>query len=339
MAKRRRIASRVSPGLKKISFVVPIVLLALFLGSIITLKRNFSSARKNAGDVLGLSRHLAFDALNQLRDASSGNQNAESENGAASSQFDGGESNGSSPDDGGGTAVGGGEDGGGTSVGTPGTPGEPEEDGACDADGVCRGEYIPDPTEAETESEDMVGNTDFRANVDIESPFTEEMLEESLERISGIIDQILDEDVEVASVSGFVALIRHEIAATVSIPLEVDLETKGLVTKTKTGIKKIDVFPDQAMEEVLSTKELSRVDPPKPIDKIQKDNTVVSGVINLKIRDDAPVYEISGVKDHKVLGFIPVSTRSTVYVSAEGGRVVGRKQSTFAGVVGFLSTK
>ena len=297
--------------LKTISIVVLIVLISLFFG----LKEGIS------GRVLGLARYLALTqegGLDDLGNVPDSQDGQEEDSAAAAEQFEGGESEGSSVGGGGAGAPDGGFDASGS---------------VCDTDGNCSGEDEP----AEPNMEEETGATE-EPEESLATLEAEEALERSIETLSELVDRIENEDVEVASVDGFAALIQHEIAAIVNISLEVDPETMGLVTKTKNGIKKIDIFPDEAVENVLLANELTRVDIPQPVEAAQRSKTKVSNVVNLQVREDVPVYEIKGVKDHKLLGLIPVTTEAVIYVSAENGKTVAKKESAIAKTIDFISS-
>lgn len=63
--------------------------------------------------------------------------------------------------------------------------------------------------------------------------------------------------------------------------------------------------------------------------------TSVSGVITLGERNGVPVYEISGLKDQRLLGFIPITTPVKVIVSTETGQTVTQEQSLLANIAVF----
>lgn len=50
-----------------------------------------------------------------------------------------------------------------------------------------------------------------------------------------------------------------------------------------------------------------------------------------------PVYEIAGLSDQKLLGFIPVSVKKTVDVSVETGEIVGTNVSLGDQILDLLS--
>lgn len=60
-------------------------------------------------------------------------------------------------------------------------------------------------------------------------------------------------------------------------------------------------------------------------------------VIRLSEQNGVPVYEIAGVKEHRLLGFFPVTTGVIVTVSAETGEVVDTDQSFFDTIVDIFS--
>lgn len=63
----------------------------------------------------------------------------------------------------------------------------------------------------------------------------------------------------------------------------------------------------------------------------------MSDVVALGEKNGALVYEIAGLRDHRLLGFIPVTTPVSVVVSAETGGVVTQEQSLLTTIVDLLS--
>ena len=65
--------------------------------------------------------------------------------------------------------------------------------------------------------------------------------------------------------------------------------------------------------------------------------TSISDVVALGERNGVAVYEINGLKDQRLFGFIPVTTPVTVIISAETGQTVSQEQSILSNIVDFLS--
>ncbi len=108
------------------------------------------------------------------------------------------------------------------------------------------------------------------------------------------------------------------------------IRVAGLFDKDNRTISFNTAFPKNQEVESMEREEI--------IKKIVE-NMAADKLVKLTLRDDAPVYEIDGSKDHKLLGIIPVTTKATLFVSAESGKAVAKKQSALASVVDFLSPK
>lgn len=131
---------------------------------------------------------------------------------------------------------------------------------------------------------------------------------------------------------------RLNTQALTELPLSVNLETNELTVTTPAGERTVTVLPDQAVQNMLAANVIDRIGGQALVDLVRQGGvTTLDRVIELSQQNGIPVYEIQGVKEQRLLGFIPVTTDVTVIVSAETGEVVDTQQSLLDTVVDILS--
>ena len=146
-------------------------------------------------------------------------------------------------------------------------------------------------------------------------------------------DQLRSSGIEIASSSSRTSIGKNRIKAKTNFPVSVDPETNQLTVSTPAGQKVVTVLPDQAVQNMLSKNILSEVE----YENESTGSGELESQIELENRNDQVVYKVKGKKDHKLLGFIPVKTDTTAYVSAENGEVVAKDESLLSRLVGYLS--
>lgn len=150
--------------------------------------------------------------------------------------------------------------------------------------------------------------------------------------------ELEDNDVKLAPITdNQLAVIKNQIAAVTDFPLSINVETKELIITTPAGQRVVTILPDQAVQNLLATGIINKIETPPADATIQDQLDTLVGVVKLEIRDDKVVYKVNGVKTHNVLGFIPVTTPVTAFVSTETGGAVAKQQSILANVIDFLS--
>lgn len=133
--------------------------------------------------------------------------------------------------------------------------------------------------------------------------------------------------VATAGVGKFV-IQRGTTGAVTNFPLSIDLATNILTVNTPTGQKTVAVLPDQAVQNLIAANVVNRLGGQAVVDLATTDNlTSVSQIISLGEQNNVPIYEINGISDQRLLGFIPVAIERTVAVSAETGEVVSTQES------------
>lgn len=153
-----------------------------------------------------------------------------------------------------------------------------------------------------------------------------------------IEDRLGRTGIKIATEGGKLVVAKGNIGALSNFPLQVDLNTNQLIASTSAGSKILTTLPDQAVQNMLSANVISRLDP-AVLQQVAKSGglTSVSGVITLGERNGVPVYEIAGLKDLRLLGFIPITTPVKVIVSAETGQTVAQEQSLLTNIIDILS--
>lgn len=131
---------------------------------------------------------------------------------------------------------------------------------------------------------------------------------------------------------------RLNVQALTDLPLSVDLATNILTVTTPAGEKHVTVLPDQAVQNMLAANVIDRLGGQALVEEVRQGNIQTLGqVIALGLRNNVPVYQVQGLKEHRFLGFFPVTTDVTVSVSAETGEVVDTDQSLGDRIIDFFS--
>lgn len=168
-------------------------------------------------------------------------------------------------------------------------------------------------------------NGKFR--VEHEGSGSGELDDEDIDELEDEIEQEFeDEGIEIASSSGGLLIKKNKRKALTRFPLSINPETNELVVTTPAGQKTVTVLPDQAVENMLSNSVLSGIDEDGGEENIE-----------IEERNDELVYKVKGEKDHKFLGFIPLKTAITAFVSAQTGELTAQEQSLLSRIISQLS--
>lgn len=131
---------------------------------------------------------------------------------------------------------------------------------------------------------------------------------------------------------------RNGIGAATAFPLSVDLATNNLIVTTPAGSKIVTVLPDQAVQNLLIANVIDRLSGPVVAAAVNQGTlTGLEGIIALAEQNGLPVYEISGLSDQKLLGFIPVTIATTAQVSSETGEILDTQKSALNTLVDLIS--
>ena len=179
---------------------------------------------------------------------------------------------------------------------------------------------------------------DGRMIIKAENEASEEILlgEQELFKIEERLDK---NTVKVATGSGnsFV-FARGNVAAKTNFPLSIDLATNALTVTTPAGIKTVTILPDAAVNNMLAANVIDTLGTAAVTEAARTGTlTGVSGVVDLALRNNVPVYEINGLSNQKLLGFIPVVIPQKVVVSAETGELVAAEKTPLNTLLDLLS--
>lgn len=153
-----------------------------------------------------------------------------------------------------------------------------------------------------------------------------------------IEDRLSRNDIKVATEGARLLVTRNNVGALSNFPLQLDLNTNELIVSTPAGSKTVTILPDQAVQNLLAANIISRLDLTVLQEAAEQGNlTSVSGVVALGERNGVLSYEIAGLRDFRLLGFIPITTPITVFVSAETGQTVVQEQPLLSTIVDLLS--
>ncbi len=135
------------------------------------------------------------------------------------------------------------------------------------------------------------------------------------ESIDDINEALKEEGISVASASGNRLRIRRGLfEAETHFPLSINPTTNTLTVTTPAGEKDVAVLPDQAVANLVRL---------KFIDRIASGSAAENPTgIKLGLLNNNPVFQVLGVDEQKLLGFINVSVNKISFVSAENGGIV-----------------
>lgn len=183
----------------------------------------------------------------------------------------------------------------------------------------------------------VVENGQLRLQAENEQGEEVELEDDELDELENELeDKLAEDDIKIATSSGKPVLAKNGVAALTDFPLSIDVGTNQLIVTTPAGQKVVTVLPDQAVQNLLATNIINKVE--QSVDpSLTQELGSLSGVVKLEIRNNEVVYKVKGIKTHKVLGFIPVDISTTVFVSTQTGDMVAQEQSLFANVIDLLS--
>ena len=166
-----------------------------------------------------------------------------------------------------------------------------------------------------------------------------ELEDDELEEIeTEIEDELEDDGIEISTDSGKPTVIKNQVAASTEFPLSIDVGTNQLIITTPEGQKVVMVLPDQAVQNLLATGIINSVNLIQASD-IPPTSTLgpVESILQLRVRNGEPVYEIEGTKIFRLFAVIPVSQPVKAIVSAETGNILTKQQSFLTNVIDLLS--
>ncbi len=139
-----------------------------------------------------------------------------------------------------------------------------------------------------------------------------------------IDDRLAADNIKVATAGAERFLVQKGVAGAVTdFPISVDLATNTVFVTTPTGQKTITVLPEQAIQNLIAANIVNRLGGRAIVNETLNNNlTSVSQLISLGEKNGIPVYEINGISDQKLLGFISVQVEKDLTVSAETGNVL-----------------
>lgn len=153
-----------------------------------------------------------------------------------------------------------------------------------------------------------------------------------------IVDRLDRSDIKVSTESGKLTVTRNNIGAVSRVPIAVDLNNNELVVNTPAGTRVVTVLPDQAVQNMLAANVISRLGPSVVAKQVQTEEvTSIADVITLGERNGVPIYEVQGIKDQRLLGFIPVEIPVTAVVSAEDGKLLEEQKTLVSSLINILS--
>src|SRR3989344_2017278 len=158
-----------------------------------------------------------------------------------------------------------------------------------------------------------------------------------IREVEELEQELEDEEIEIASRDGEMEIEHNAVRARVNYPLSIDPSTRQLTVTTPAGIKTVAILPDAALVRLLASGMLSEIASMSAEQQVATDSGMTSIQFELTLEGNHLVYEVQGIKQHRLFGFIPVITPRTVSVSALTGDVVSQTQTWLSGLIDLLS--
>lgn len=131
---------------------------------------------------------------------------------------------------------------------------------------------------------------------------------------------------------------RGNTGAITDFPLSIDLATNTLIVNTPAGQRTVAILPDQAVQNLITANIVNRIGGQTVVDAVRNNNlSSISQVVILGEQNGIPIYEINGILDQRLLGFIPVSVEKSVEVSAQTGEILSTNVSLGNRILDLLS--
>ena len=146
----------------------------------------------------------------------------------------------------------------------------------------------------------------------------------SEEDLFKITQELEKEGIKIETNNDEIVIASNNVGAVSEFPVQIDLNTNELMVTTPQGNETLAVLPDQAVQNLISVGIISRLG-------------LESSPIALGDANGDLTYEILGLKDFKLLGFIPISMPATVTVSAQDGQVLSQEKSLATSIIDLLS--
>lgn len=145
--------------------------------------------------------------------------------------------------------------------------------------------------------------------------------------------------IKVATAGAERFIVQRGIAGAITnFPISIDLATNTLTINTPAGPRTVTVLPDQAVQNLIAANVVNRIGGQAVVDAVRNNNLAsVDQVITLGEQDGVPIYEINGISDQKLLGFIPISIEKSVEVSAQTGKILSTDVSLGNKILDLLS--
>lgn len=142
-------------------------------------------------------------------------------------------------------------------------------------------------------------------------------------------DTLENQGISLASDTAKPTFMKNNIRAASNFPLSFNPETKALIVTTPAGEKTLAILPDQAVENMLKNNILSDIS--------SESSGTQSAQAIVTTYDGTLSYEIDGEKTHRIFGILPVKTPVKVFVSAETGEPLAKRQTVLTSLIDFLS--
>ncbi len=180
-----------------------------------------------------------------------------------------------------------------------------------------------------------VHNGELTAEAEDEDGKDADLDDEKLE--DEVEDELEEDGIEIASSEGKPVFVKNNIGASSDFPLTIDTATNQLVVTTNGGTRAVAILPDEAVNRLLATgiiQALATNTIPVP-----GGNTggLVSSVMELKVQNGEPVYEVSGTRQYRLFALFPVTAPLDVVMSASTGQILATQKPFLTNIIDLLA--
>lgn len=164
-----------------------------------------------------------------------------------------------------------------------------------------------------------IENGKVKIETKVKQPEDEVELEDEAEdeAVKEVEAELEKDNLKIATAPGQIALVNKKVGALTNFPISVNPTTKELTVTTPEGSKVVTVLPQQAIDNLLTSRVMTEVES----EKVDNSLASIEDLVSLETKEGVLVYKVKGIKTHRLLGFIPIKTQVEAFVSAENGAV------------------
>lgn len=155
-------------------------------------------------------------------------------------------------------------------------------------------------------------------------------------------NELEDDDIKIATGSAQTGFVQKGRRVRTNFPLSINPTTGELFVTTPSGVKVVTILPQEAVDNMIKAGVLTRLDEPQIPSTPGSTSSasapsVESAPIEITEVNNTPAYVISGVKEQKMFGFIPVDIKIKTFVSTADGSLIEIQEGLFSRILDLIS--